>query len=1260
MDTTEHADIDIEQLLAALRPPSIPCEAFDDKDADLHQIRTWKKSFVVSVLAGLSTVPAYHANGIRLDWLQRLVLSKADGQRKPASDELSRALNAGLDRARVLRLEDPTEDIFCDLIATERGNYRIIPGQWEAAAPYTQTLLDAFESLPDSPLKRDTLISVYSLLKLSDAIAARANIDRATASGGEPAGILTVPRTAALKELARRVRLTNGELQRIGIDKDALTPFFLLPEHHPYVSDRVAGETPLEFYPLIADPNGIVVASPVNMSLAVRSVIVGAAQNGGVENVLLHAMLVRQQEYSEVSGFWPVPRLQLSAPNRHFMRAGVCQFEQGRYLHVIQVPATFDEFPQKAFGSVRALGEEASKAIADDVAKFWRFLQTRSDYRSGTTVLLLSGWGTPHSIVPPIREAEAPQGWHYLPLSFADAAVLGACEDGKFRNIVRLLEQVERLEADGFSFQNLNGILNLFGFWRTTDGNLVPEHLSEIAPPCSLAIPTDELLAPRKEACTKRDFRALPMPGGGFKVVQRLDWNDVDDLKPIYASLADAAERRLLGAVHIEGRTWWIECAVRPDGGGDWQYRFWQAVLQWLAAVGADIIAAFPQHFLPGPAKIVIRIPAGREFEQSDLSKLPPADLARSLVGSRDAPDVQRTVEVLPSWMPHLAKPENDAEIELIAATLEQIAEVSNRGVTRTELRQAITKSIRSRDWRWLHAREVFTPLDRLGRSGLVGRFRKIPMSASALVRCGSAWGFRARTDGLEINGETECGDFLTRYRDRVLDNLIAQVRTMDRGKLMTLAAGHYQAARLEQQQWRGTIRALRAIHGTAADTDALKRQSAINAVQRAAKSICEIAACEAPAAGGLDPGRVDIEEMFAKAILLFGNSQLFAAVRAGIMTPTLRISPAGDLLSDRTLHEIALRPAFEWTNKQALDDAAKAYDRVRTEGGSKHTGDKLPWSEELRAAVEAEYGVSAEAFVDLQFAQIQIAEGRGEGAFAVKRSELSRLLGENESYPSDDATNLLRRLTLSRRPSWRDRSSGLTEADFDLTRFDRPYSIINRPLVAMDDDEDPLILVAPVFVSDSTMYALGGLMDGSLNNPFWVSAEATRYAGAAGKAAGDAFEGTVTASIKGLGLEAWPRCKLSWALNEKVPNELGDIDVLAVSQDRRRVWVIEARNLRLCRTEAEVAARLSEYRGRMIRDNKGREKPDRMLRHIRRVEYMRQRRERLCARLKLDAVPEVRGLLVVDAPQPMSFHAVEELPDGECVYLDVIGKHRF
>jgi hypothetical protein len=55
-----------------------------------------------------------------------------------------------------------------------------------------------------------------------------------------------------------------------------------------------------------------------------------------------------------------------------------------------------------------------------------------------------------------------------------------------------------------------------------------------------VALPTDELLAPRIEAAKKLDLRALPLGDGGFKVVQRLDWGDTNDLKLIYASSDDA------------------------------------------------------------------------------------------------------------------------------------------------------------------------------------------------------------------------------------------------------------------------------------------------------------------------------------------------------------------------------------------------------------------------------------------------------------------------------------------------------------------------------------------------------------------------------------------------------------------------------------------------------------------------------------------------------------------------------------------------
>ena len=158
----------------------------------------------------------------------------------------------------------------------------------------------------------------------------------------------------------------------------------------------------------------------------------------------------------------------------------------------------------------------------------------------------------------------------------------------------------------------------------------------------------------------------------------------------------------------------------------------------------------------------------------------------------------------------------------------------------------------------------------------------------------------------------------------------------------------------------------------------------------------------------------------------------------------------------------------------------------------------------------------------------------------------------------------------------------------------------------------------------------------------------------------GKAFEESVAAKLRSMNMEAWVRCKLSWALNQKTDKELGDIDVLALSSDRRRVWVIEAKNLRLCRTEAEVAARLSEYRGRTNINSRAREEPDKMLRHIRRVQHLREYKDALCHRLKLREAPTVKGLLIVDAPQPMNFYMLEKLEDGESAFLDTIGSFEF
>ena len=1238
---------DILRILSRMAPPRVPEQVFNKSNSELAACEGWHKYTAAAMIGGLQTEPGFHANGVRLDWLLRLVLAKSKGRSKPTRHDLTRALNAGMAKSGVIRLEDPSEDLFCEQITSESGNFRLFSGQWEAAGAYTQTLIDAFQSLPYARQKQAALTSAYALLSLSEAVADRAGVDRFTEFGVNPREDLELPTSEELSRLGERVRFSDADLKDLGILKAALAPYILDPQQFPAVSDRDIGNTPLEFHPLIETPAGYILASPPNVSLAVRAVLLSTAKEGGMATTFQHAIMEQQEAYSHAGHFWPTNNLQLSPPNRFDIRAAVGEYEPGHFVQIIQVPGPFENFPREAFASVHTLSSEAIDFLRGQIEGFWSYTQGLTDCRQTTTAILVSGWGAAYRLTPPINETKAPKSWQFFALNFADAGVMGVVPDSNFSDLSRLLWQETRLLQDGFEFQNMNGVLNLLGFWKTTGGNLIPEHMLDIQPPTFIAMPTNELLELRRQAVRRRDSRALPLPGGQAKVVERMEWSDDEELQSTYASREDIRQFRLSAAVAVDGRTWWLESQALPGENREWRYRTWHALLQWIEAVAGKVIEIFPAAFPREARKVELLIPRSTAFESIDIRHGDSSQIEATLRIA--ATPEGGSVEILADWLPFIALEQNDAEVALTVATLTAFTHSGGAAPPADQLRAAILEAVGSRDWRWLHAHHAVRTEDRLIAAGLTDEFLAIPYSAHALVRCGSIWNFRDREAGAEIDGKEACQQLVVQYCDEMLKSLIADVRQFDRHQLCTASAERYQNARVEQSRWRNTIRALRAISGSAADIKAFERQNAINGTQRAAKILAEIAACEALLTGGKTPSLTEIDEMFAKAVLIFGNGQLYGAILTDLIPPKLRVSPAGDLLSEREIFGDILRPGVEWMNRRMLNEAAESYGTRRRPT----TGDQS-LDPQLRIAIEAEFRTTAEGFIDLQFALIDLAKQRGSGVFAIGRSDLHGWLVQHEAYRSADPTALLSRLTLPSRDGWLDLSGGLRATDIDFGRFDRPWSLINRPLLALDDTADPVLLVSPMLVADSTLYCLAGLMNGTLNERFWETSEARRYAGGQGKAAGDEFEDDLAARLRGLGLTVIPRCKLSGVLNQKVPDDLGDIDALAVSADGKRVWAIEAKNLRLCRTETEAASRMQEYRGMMV-DHGGKLRPDKMLRHLRRVEYLRQHRGRLPGRLKLSGPPEVHGLLVVEAPQPMNFHTQEANLDGRSVFIDAL-----
>jgi len=134
--------------------------------------------------------------------------------------------------------------------------------------------------------------------------------------------------------------------------------------------------------------------------------------------------------------------------------------------------------------------------------------------------------------------------------------------------------------------------------------------------------------------------------------------------------------------------------------------------------------------------------------------------------------------------------------------------------------------------------------------------------------------------------------------------------------------------------------------------------------------------------------------------------------------------------------------------------------------------------------------------------------------------------------------------------------------------------------------------------------------------------------------------------------LEAQAEVKPSACLNVKATPEvkkLGDIDSLAIDRVANTVWIVEAKDLQVCRTLGEAARRLSDYRGLID----GRGQRDKLRRHLDRVSFIRANAHLLCKRLGLTSTPTVKGLVIVRAPQPFADMAVTVGEDARSVMFE-------
>ena len=1227
-----------------MAPPSTPGQALA-LSTNLHDLVTdLDPAKAAATLAALMTDPRFQAHTVRLDYGLRLVLSTGCGKRKLRRAGLSELLNRSLVEARVDRLEDPIEDFFIEAIPTRHGDYLIFSGIWEKAAAHTECVLQAFTALPEWAAKDQALLTTYSLLALSDALARRCGLGRRAIGENSRANGIIVPSEERLQLLSQRVRFTWGALSKLGIKRETLLPFGLSMEAATSLADSVQGDSALEFQPLILTEDDLLVAAPANISTAARAWMIDVAIKGGQGAALRNKLLEVQAELVRESGFVRLAGMEHVPGTPGSMRQSLFEEFAGRYIHIIQTIADFAGWPHCAFGEPKPYSKEWALSFVHSMRTAKQFAERQDGFVEGMTVWLIGGWGSGYNVSLDLGSEFS--DWPLIDIEPADAAVLRVNEDGKVSDLWRLHKQLALVKEQGFEFHGVNGPLNLFQWWRNTEYALIPPHMVDATPPLMVNFGTDLLLQVRREGHDALDRRAVLHPDGSHHVVARLNHEALGgEQDPIYVSYDALRDRRLVGVVISDGTMWWVE--LLDEGEQDYSkpsYKIWEALLYWARIVMPPFLATLKARDIRPPILIKLEISWDDIVRERNLSD---KEIADSVEVAVDPERKFIRLIIRSDWHWVVRRADNKAEWLLASRLLLGVTRLLGIERPQQDLEASASQAAGSLDFRWVHSFEARTALEVLAAKNLISPFYPIPRSAGGLVKCGAVWITRARDLGSQVEGKEQCVRFLTDHGQTLFGRLRTEVRRYNRKTLIVMVLNDMQAALNELRQWRMTARALRAAHGVQGDFQAsLARAKQANGVIRAATILAEVASAEAPEDGGLRVGRMDMEELQARSLMLFTAGNVLAAIHGDRIEARFNISPTGDLLYDHRFEELTIQRGAEAQHELARRHASREYSEYfETQQQSREL--EAP----LQVAVRAEYGVEHDVFVQIRSAAAQFAILQGTGVMVLRRSELIGSLGAIEMMVGKELAPLIDRMTLPARAGWDDLPPGTSIADFDLAKFDRRYSLIARPIVALSAGQDPELVFAPALVERAIVYNIGGALSGALQNEYWQSNAMRKFASTAGSEFGIAFNKRVAESLSKLGLCAWPSAKPSWCLNQKATDQLkalGDIDVLAVSHDEPCVWVVEAKDLKMCRTLGEAARRLSEYQGKLTKKGK----PDKLLRHLQRVAYIRNHASDLCGRLDLKTIPKVCGLVVIDAPQPMEQMTNDVGVDGGFVTL--------
>ena len=1153
-----------------------------------EKLKKYDLFLTLSKVASLLTIPSLHANLHRIEHLIYLiVLNCKKSNLSPTSNEIKVWLNKYLSRSE----EDPIEDVFVTNIITPLGNFRIFEGLWTSNDFYVQKTIDVLYS--QSGEFKKLLLHIFELLKLSDVIVKKSNLERWDYSEQtNPQGDIKLPNK--LDKEVNRVIFNLKDLQSLGIHIEFLAPFLLKREDITTLKKENYGYSELENKPLIYLRDKLIVALPNAIGSAIRNYVISEFKKSNSIDKLEKMFFEHEIRLIETPTISPLYNLISKNKVDHgithsipLLKDWLVKYDLDKYLHVILYHAPVNH------NDSNSITDEKISLYIEDIRKF---CESQKDFNKGITLIILGSDGLTSKMFGNIKALENMKNSWYASLiptyNFLKFSAPFDNEKWSLKNYLKFLSQKQYLENKGMKFFSIDGDYNLYCLWYNQDCCLVSKDIPDLLyalPDISFSL--NKWIRKSLDSHVSKDITGKYFPVMNYNISSYS--SSIVNL-PIYISLHHLFNEHILKIV-IENRNntpKWLMIKCKPD---------FMNVCHTLLNSGLNVlyqkivfeIEKLYKDKVSGVLEVCLN------FEEINLTK-EVIDKNQPINKSEILFDFKknRTEIKFPyNFFHNFNNPDNKGEKEIIkyiAISLMCLYEKKEKEINNDELDILLSKVIKkgvrilhvfNKDPLYHFVHDKITNFEWTDADGVFTRIKILQ-------------NFSNKKYGTLLKGQ-DAQVFLNSLFQHVFLHIKLKLKLFDRNYLIYKLIEIYESKLHEDEHWNRTIGAFISIYEDGKEVAEIKNRDR-DSIKQSVQILLEIAICECPEKGGKKISRWDIDELLAESLFLLEVALDSDILINDLCIQEIKIENSGEYTIDKTFFCTSVRPFVQDTTFLRYKQQSQRYKELYTK--------KSQTNKNELAVIDNnfifEFGLSIKDLRTICNVLLKIAIDKSSVAVETTTDEIKRRCKENEL--SDKVIqSFMHSFTIFYRPDWTKPPDGFNMRDIFPSKYNRRLSFNVRPLLAVNKLGNSKVFYGIGNIYKAMYYLLYQIEEGNFPADFFKTKQMKSFCGEINQKKGDQFNKKVASKLRNMN---W-NVKLNLEMSQLgASNSLGDIDILAWKDNQ--IKIIESKRLQPARNINEIVNSLKRFKGE---DN------DLLTKHINRVNWIKN---------NLDSISNIIGFI--------------------------------